>query len=520
MMEDRREQGISLREIYRIAVHGWWVIGLCLFGALLVGYFYSQARTIEYRATARVLVEGGFAPQGSGAGEGQSNQDTARIYSDLITTKPVLDRVKTQLGLFEEPVISAMSFRSFIDVSAKHRDPTLASEIANVTAEVFIQELRETQFSQIANFQASLAQYGVSQDPAIIASQTARVANLRVIEPATLPHTPIGTTSTRIFVFAFMAGILIAGVIIVILEQLRETAASSEEIKAVTGLEVLGSVTRYRSKNESGPALAANEPRESVVPEAYAFLWTNLEFASLAKEDGLKTILVTSAGPSEGKSTTVVNLASVIAKDGKRVIVVDCDLRRPSLHKAFSIKATHGLTSILLKHHTLQQVLLSTSQDGLKFLPAGPLPPDPGYALRSSAFRGLVSELKDHADVVIIDSPPVLAVADPLALAPLADAVLLVMDTHGTTREALKRAAQLIRQAQPSVAGVVLNKMDTKGRFGYHYYQPYYYYYHSSGERRGSDPGAGSNGSAGSGRRWRIPGFASRKSGDGTSNQG
>ncbi len=469
-----------------------------MIGAMLLGYFYDQSKTPIYRASTRILVEGTFAP-GSSA---DSQTSEIKTFSDLVTTRPIRDQVTSQLGLPQQPSISASNFRSFIDITARHKDAVMAADIANTTAEVFIQDLRARQFTQIAQFQASLAQYGVVQDPAFIASQTARIANLSVIDPASPPGAPPSTGTKRLLIFSAILGLLLAAVIIVILEQLRETVASSEEIKALTGFEILGSVIRYRSRTDEGPALVAKEPRESPAAESYSFLRTNLEFAALGRDGGLKTILVTSAGPSEGKSTTAINLATVIAKDGKRVIIVDADLRRPSLSRAFGIKPAHGVTSVLLKHTTLEDALIPVGQEGLYMISSGPLPPDPTHALRSSQFRSLVERLKERADIVVIDSPPVLVVADALAVAPLADAVLVVVDVHHTTRGALKKAAQLLHQAQPGVVGVVLNKVAGRGLFGYAYRQSYYHYnYYSSNGRNGT----------GIGKRWPLTGFSFKK---------
>jgi capsular exopolysaccharide synthesis family protein len=488
-MEEHLDQGLDLRGYLRIILHRWWVIAICVVGTATLGYFYDQSKTPIYEARTRILVEGVFAP-GSGAGESLANESIGRTYSDLITTQPILNQVASQVGLSGQWSVSADNSRSFIDIRATHTDAETAARIANTTAEVFIQDLRDRQFTQIAQFQASLAQYGVVQDPAIIASQTARLASLSIIEPASIPGAPADQGGTRVLFLSIVLGLLLAALVIVVLEQLRETAATAEEIKALTGFEILGSVIRYRSRTGEGPALVTGEPKESPAYESYNFLWTNLEFAALGKDDGLRTILVTSAGPSEGKSTTAINLAAVIAKDGKRVVIVDADLRRPSLHRGFAIKPERGLTNVLLKHATLEDVLSPVGQDGLQLVPCGPLPADPAQALRSSQFRNMIETLKERADVVVIDSPPVLVVADALAVAPLADAVLVVVDVQHTTRDALKRMAQSIRQAQPSVVGVVLNKVGGRGLFGYSYRQSYYYYnYHYSRGANGAKPG-------------------------------
>jgi polysaccharide biosynthesis transport protein len=190
---------------------------------------------------------------------------------------------------------------------------------------------------------------------------------------------------------------------------------------------------------------------------------------------------VTSTAPGEGKSVTASNLAVAMALDGRRVIVVDADLRRPTLHEKFDMEQRPGLTNVLVGHTSLDDAIKQTDVQGLFLLPAGPLPPNPAELLNSQAMRQLVEGLKERADVVIFDSPPFLATADAQVLAAMADGVLYVVQFGEAKKSAVRHAVDLLNQAHAKVLGVVFNKIDlTSRRDDYYYgYYRYYNYYHT-----------------------------------------
>lgn len=215
--------------------------------------------------------------------------------------------------------------------------------------------------------------------------------------------------------------------------------------------------------------------------EAYRFIRTNLEFASL-ETNGAKSVLVTSPGPTEGKTTTAARLAIVIASDGHSVILVDCDLRRPQMHELFGVENDRGLTNVLLKTASLPEVIVDTEVDNLRLVCTGPLPADPARVLRSPAFRATIAELASMAEYTFIDSPPLLAVTDPLLLVNSVDAVILVVDATLTKRSALQRATDALSRAKPPLVGTVLNRVRPTTSSGY----GYGYYYSSGNDRKPS----------------------------------
>lgn len=201
------------------------------------------------------------------------------------------------------------------------------------------------------------------------------------------------------------------------------------------------------------------QPR-SAATEAYRTLRTSIEFASLDRP--VKTLLVTSAGPEEGKSSTLANLAVVSAQGGKRVVVVDCDLRRPTLHTIFDLPNTEGLTSALVNSGDVSTPpLRGTAVDGLSVLTSGPIPPNPLGVLSSRRLEELLASLADSADVVLVDAPPLLAAADAAVLASKVDAVLLVVQAGRSRREYVERAKATLEKANARLIGAVLTNVQT-----------------------------------------------------------
>jgi len=213
--------------------------------------------------------------------------------------------------------------------------------------------------------------------------------------------------------------------------------------------------------------ITLSDPR-SPISEAYRTLRTNLSFSSL--DDPIRTLVVTSAAPDEGKSTTVANLAVTMAQGGKRTILVDCDLRRPTLHDLFNLPAEPGLTNLLLEDGD-QQLLLETEVEGLQLLTSGPLPPNPADLLGSVKIDQIIADLVSKADIVLFDAPPVIAVTDATVLGSKVDGVLLVVSAGKTRREHAARAKELLERANVRVIGAALINAPKDSSMGGYYDQ-------------------------------------------------
>lgn len=211
--------------------------------------------------------------------------------------------------------------------------------------------------------------------------------------------------------------------------------------------------------------IALRDPR-SPAAEAYRTLRTNIQFSSLDKP--LKTLLATSTAPDEGKSTTLANLAVTIAQAEQQVILVDCDLRRPSLHSLFGLPNEEGLTSVILEQGDGPLPLQSTTVPGLSLLSSGPLPPRPADLLGSRRMEALIERLRAEADMVLFDTPPVIAVTDAAVLASRLDGVLLVLQAGKTRRDRAREARRLLEKVKANIIGVVLNNARLEAGYGYY----------------------------------------------------
>ena len=209
--------------------------------------------------------------------------------------------------------------------------------------------------------------------------------------------------------------------------------------------------------NRQESLITVANPR-SPVSEAYRTLRTNLEFSSLDKP--LKTMVVTSAAPEEGKSTTLANLAVAIAQGGKKIILVDCDLRRPSQHQIFGARNGRGLTTMVVDDEAMKTPpFQETGIEGLRLLPSGHLPPNPAELLASRRMEEIISLLKEQADIVLFDAPPIIAVTDAAVLSSKVDGVLLVINAGGTKRDHAQNAKTLLEKVNARLVGVVLNNV-------------------------------------------------------------
>lgn len=216
---------------------------------------------------------------------------------------------------------------------------------------------------------------------------------------------------------------------------------------------------------------------KTTVSEAFRSLRTNLQFTSVDRK--VKSILITSSLPNEGKSTIIKNLAYALAMTGVKVIVVDCDLRNPTVHQMFKIPNMGGLTNIIVEDDRYEKYVISDKEfDNLGIITSGPIPPNPSELIGSNRMKSFLDKLKENYDYVLLDAPPVLLVTDPTVLAPVVDGVILVIQANKTEIEATKRAKEILTNVKANILGAVLNKVKEQ-RSGYYYY----YYYNDDGSK-------------------------------------
>lgn len=218
-------------------------------------------------------------------------------------------------------------------------------------------------------------------------------------------------------------------------------------------------------------SIVIQDPK-SPITESYKTLRSNILFSSLDKK--IQTIVVTSSGPGEGKSTTSANLAIVMAQAGNKTILIDCDLRKPTVHKAFGISNQVGLSNLLIGESKLPNVVQKTSEENLHVLTLGVRPPNPSELLGSEKMKNFVHSLKETYDYIILDTPPVIVVTDALILSQYADGCLLVVAAGEAHRDAVVKAKRLLENVNGNILGIVLNKLDIEKDKYYGYYNYYY----------------------------------------------
>jgi capsular exopolysaccharide synthesis family protein len=507
-----------------------WLIVLGIIVAGAVAYIVSLNTTPVYRASSRLLID--EAP-GSNAGNDYSQvlyeQRLTQTYVEILTTAPVLEEAIRQLEL----PFTANQLRSLVTVSApqdtqiiiisvEDTDPARTAAIANTLGAVFISENQAREnlryAEPITNWQTRLDEIGdVIQDletqlntqagaetAADLASrsrletqlneaqiryteafnnlnqlqiaQAKESSNLVPIEPATTPNVPIRPRTTTNTLLAAVVGGMIALGIIFLIEYLDDTIKSPDQVLEDTGLSTVGAIAVIKADNLPKSLITQLSPRDPI-SEAYRVVRTNLSFSAV--DQGLQSLLVTSSSPGEGKSTTAANLAVVMAQTGKKVIIVDADLRRPVQHKIFAVSNNQGLTTAVLDSQSpITHHLQETTIPYLRLMTSGPIPPNPAELLNSHRMEHVLQELQSEADIVILDTPPVLTVADASILGALVSGCLLVVDTGRTRRETFIGAVERLQRTGATIFGAILNRLSPEKHGGYGNY--YYYHYYTS----------------------------------------
>ena len=320
-----------------------------------------------------------------------------------------------------------------------------------------------------------------------------RSNNFRIVDAARTPAAPIEPNIPRNLAFALVLGITTGVGLAFLLESMDNTVRTTEQAQLISALPSLGMIPLGSKSSNNGTGLkrlalaSSNEAVELVtqsrpqsqMAESYRALRTSLLLSSLGAPP--RVIMVTSARPQEGKTTTSINSAIVLAQKGVRVLLVDADLRRPSIHKTLGMGPRSGLSNVLTGSATLEQTITpSTILPNLFVLPAGTPPPNPAELLASSNMRDVLAELREQYDHIVIDTPPTLSVTDAVVLSQRMDAIILVIRSGHTTKQALRRARDILMQVNAHVTGVLLNAVDLTSPDYYYYYEyqgKYSHYY-------------------------------------------
>lgn len=529
----------DLREYVDVARARKWqiaiVAALCLAAALL----YAYRATPIYQATARVLVNSVLTSPTQVAAAQPPNMDNERtiVLSPAITTPverqlaarshavPTLDNVTASVPQntfvleisYSSPNArtAALTANAFANQYVRFRTGQALAQLEAVAGGVQTQ-VNGLQ-SQIAGIDARIAST-TSQNAAttlqaqrdslvsraavlqqrLLDIQSSEALNqnaAQVVGKATVPKSPVSPRKAEDAVLGLLAGLVLGVAIAFVRERLDDRIKSRDELERRLGVPVLAAIPTVRTwrRTEDSPLVMVSEPK-SPIAEAYRTLGTNVRYA--ASTQPLQVLMVTSALGGDGKTTTSANLAVALARTGKRVVLICADLRRPRTHAFFRLKNDAGLADAIADGVDIVDIARNPGIDNLRVVTSGPIPADPAELLSAPATRDLFAALREISDFVIVDAPPILAVADASIIAPMVDGALFVIDSQRSSRSALHQARNQLENAGANLVGGVYNNFDPAGRGGYS--SNYYYYYQYYGE-----PETSANGNQPSNRRFR-----------------
>ncbi len=434
-----------------------------------------------------ITQKGGFNPNGKAPAMLQLNAQIAELQHQLALQPALKPNVSSNPnGVRETLRAGIVELKANIRTQTAYMAATQA-QLAKARADLGRYPDRQLQLDRLQRARdgaARSAQTFDSQLGDLSLREKARHASAHVIQPAAVPLNPVRPKKALNILFACLIGLFVGICLALLQEFLDDRINTLEDADRLLGLPSLGRVPALTAE---GARLLPQMTGANPGSESYRILRTNIHFASL--DAPLKTLLVASSSPGEGKTTTAVNLAFAMAMDGKKVILMDSDLRRPTIHKMLGLPAMPGLTDVLAGTAKLDDVLMQHSDmPNLMALSCGTLPPNPSELLGSRAFRTLMETLTTKSDLVVLDSPPVLAAADAQILASQVDGVVMVVETGETRKVAARQTLALLRHARANVLGVAYNKLIARPG------DAYYYNYAAPALTNGNGNGKGKNG--------------------------
>jgi capsular exopolysaccharide synthesis family protein len=437
---------VDLREYLRVLRAGWALILACIVGMVALASAATALSTPTYASSARLFVS--TPEQDSSLAYQGSLFSAARIasYAELVTSRQVSRTVIDELNLDLAPptlegmvTASVMPETLILQVTVTDDDPRQAQRIAQSVAENVTELVAELETPP-------------GQDQAPIKAT--------VVDDAQLPMAPISPEPQRNLAIGVALGLLLGVGAAVLREMLDVTVKTPSDVVDTVGLPVLGSIG-YSPDAAKDPLIIALDASSPHV-EAFRVLRTNMQFIDVDRESRVFT--VTSSVPGEAKSSTATNLAIVLAQAGQKVLLLEGDLRRPSIHLKSELEQSVGLTTVLLGRISLKEAVQSSGVVNLHVLTSGAIPPNPSELLQSHAMADAIAEARETYDVVIIDAPPLLPVTDAALLAAQSDGALVVIRHGKTTKDQLQQAVERITAAGGRPVGAVINLVPRRHR--------------------------------------------------------
>jgi capsular exopolysaccharide synthesis family protein len=457
---------VDFKELLRMAQRRWLTIVVFFLLALVAAGAITYTMTPQYESESRIYVSTEVSGDASSAvGANALAIQRVQSYAQLATSREVLQKVISRLNLNLTPSELGSKISSsvpeltiMIELKVRDESPAVAQQIGKVESEVLTEYLAdlETPFGE----------------------QTSPI-KATIVDPASYNASAVSPQPVLNLTVAALIG-LVLGVGIALARDLLDTSVSSaEDIETAAEAPVLASIA-YDGDVPKRPLLTeagSHAPRV----EAFRLLRTNLQFLNLDTRP--KSLVITSAVPGEGKTSTATNLAIALAQTGQRVLLVDGDLRRPKVASMLGLERSVGLTTVLVGRSDLHDSIQKHSGSGIYMLASGPIPPNPTEVLQSHAAQTLFDRLNQMFDMVIIDAPPLLPVSDAAIMARDVDGAILVVRHGKTTKDQLRQARVRLDQVDANLFGVAVNMTPRRGRGAYGYGYGYSYGYDQEPQR-------------------------------------
>jgi non-specific protein-tyrosine kinase len=530
---------MEIRDYIAPLIKWWWLILVAIVVSTVTSVFVTSQQPSQYEAKATLMIGNVIEDPNPTNTQFTLGQQLATTYADIAYRQPIQFATIEALGLQESGLpnynVRPVANTQLLEIVVTDTDPARAAAVANELANQLIDisatnaqgdasrlefinsqlddleaDIQETQNeilikqeelggltsardiedaqTQIAALRSKLNSLQTNYSQLLATTQAEAVNTLSIIEPAIPPDLdkPVGPNVPLTALTAAGIGLLLSASAAFLLEYLDNTVKSPVDIARLTSLPMLTGIAYIKGEQPNEKLVTIHQPR-SPVSEAYRKLRTGIQFASIDSPNRT-SVLITSTNPSEGKSVTAANLAIVIAQAHNRVLLVDADLRRPSLHRVFEVPNSRGLTTFLLKmkphsmngeaDDLLNQVIEKSPVEGLSIMTSGPIPPNPSELLGSTKMHEALKYLTEKFDYVVVDSPPVMAVTDAVVLSTQVDSVLVVTEAGRTQRTPLKQTVENLRNVKANLVGVVLNRLSSRGDgYGYYYYYRNAYYF-------------------------------------------